>query len=113
MKALFSPVLTLAVTNGADHLDVSQFWDGDFKSSGMTDFVYTPPSASTNRDAWPTLGSMIDSGKRVRISPPLFSGRTHMNVSRKVVVFMDTGADTSKVPYILPEFDNVRHALNF
>jgi hypothetical protein len=37
---------------------------------------------------WPTLGEMIDSGKRV-------------------VVFLDSGADTSVVNFILPEFEMV------
>jgi hypothetical protein len=81
-------VLTLVATNGADSLDVAEFWDPDFKSSGMDQFVFTPPKPIMNRDEWPTLGSMIDSGKRV-------------------VVFMDFHSDTSKVPYILPEFDNM------
>jgi hypothetical protein len=39
---------------------------------------------------WPTLGEMIDSGKRV-------------------VVFLDSGADTSQVDFILPEFEMVGH----
>lgn len=37
---------------------------------------------------WPTLGEMIDSGKRV-------------------VVFLDAGADTSQVDFLLPEFEMV------
>jgi hypothetical protein len=37
---------------------------------------------------WPTLGSMIDSGKRV-------------------VVFMDAGADQATVPFILDEFSQI------
>lgn len=37
---------------------------------------------------WPTLGEMIDSGKRV-------------------VVFLDSGADSSQVDFILPEFQMV------
>ena len=38
---------------------------------------------------WPTLGDLLDSGKRV-------------------VVFLDAGADTDRsVPYILPEFDMI------
>lgn len=37
---------------------------------------------------WPTLGDMIDSGKRV-------------------VVFLDSGADPSTVDFILPEFEMV------
>lgn len=44
------------------------------------------------RSDWPTLGSLIDSGKRV-------------------VVFMDAGADGSDggvVDFISPEFPNVR-----
>ena len=41
------------------------------------------------RVQWPTLGELIDSGKRV-------------------VVFLDAGADDDRsVPYILPEFPNV------
>ncbi|KAJ7823447.1 PLC-like phosphodiesterase [Mycena leptocephala] len=47
-----------------------------------------PPTNPMPQSAWPTLGSMIDSGKRV-------------------VVFLDAGADGSDggvVPYILPEF---------
>lgn len=41
---------------------------------------------------WPTLGQLIDSGKRV-------------------IVFLDSGADVSSVPFILPEFEMVRIAL--
>ncbi|KAG6864157.1 hypothetical protein C0991_011989 [Blastosporella zonata] len=37
---------------------------------------------------WPTLGEMIDSGKRV-------------------VVFLDTGANTTLVDFILPEFEMI------
>lgn len=38
---------------------------------------------------WPTLGELIDSGKRV-------------------IVFLDAGADTDRsVPYILPEFQMI------
>jgi len=40
------------------------------------------------QSGWPTLGQMIDSGKRV-------------------VVFMDSGADNGGVDYILPEFQMV------
>ena len=39
---------------------------------------------------WPTLGEMINSGKRV-------------------VMFLDYGANTTQVDFILPEFDMVRH----
>jgi len=40
------------------------------------------------QSGWPTLGQMIDNGKRV-------------------VVFMDSGADSGGVDYILPEFQMV------
>jgi len=43
---------------------------------------------------WPTLGEMIDNGKRV-------------------VVFLDSGADTSQVEFILPEFEMASRALGF
>ncbi len=40
---------------------------------------------------WPTLGEMIDSGKRV-------------------VMFLDYGANTAQVNFILPEFQMVRYS---
>lgn len=42
-----------------------------------------------SRDDWPTLGEMIESGKRV-------------------VIFMDKGADEPVVNFILPQFKMVR-----
>ena len=43
---------------------------------------------------WPTLGALLDSGKRV-------------------IVFLDAGADVDRsVPYILPEFEMASHRLN-
>ena len=49
--------------------------------------AYVPSFTTTPGDTldWPTLGSMISSGKRV-------------------VLFLDSGADQSIVDYILPEF---------
>jgi len=49
--------------------------------------AYVPSFTTTPIDTlnWPTLGSMISSGKRV-------------------VIFMDSFADPTKVNYILPEF---------
>jgi len=41
---------------------------------------------------WPALGEMIDDGKRV-------------------VVFLDSGADTSQVEFILPEFEMASRVL--
>lgn len=51
--------------------------------------AFVPPSLPVAFNEWPTLGEMISSGKRV-------------------VVFMDFGAETGGVNYILPEFEMVR-----
>ncbi|KAI1639968.1 PLC-like phosphodiesterase [Biscogniauxia mediterranea] len=76
-------VLTLLITNG-DAIDITKFGDA-FTSTGLEQYVYTPPSSELALDAWPTLGNLISSGKRV-------------------IVFMDYNSDQSKVPYILNEF---------
>ncbi|KAG6908102.1 hypothetical protein DXG01_006139 [Tephrocybe rancida] len=58
---------------------------------GITPLAYVPPSRPVSRGAWPTLGQLIDQGKRV-------------------VVFLDAGADGSDggvVDFILPQFDMV------
>ena len=51
--------------------------------------AYVPPRPVMSRDDWPTLGEMIESGKRV-------------------VIFMDKGADEPVVNFILPQFKMVR-----
>jgi hypothetical protein len=54
--------------------------------------TYVPPQPVMSRDDWPTLGEMIESGKRV-------------------VVFMDKGAEARTEPavdFILPQFQMVR-----
>lgn len=56
--------------------------------AGITPFAYVAPTIPMKQSQWPTLGEMIDSGKRV-------------------VVFLDSGADTSVVNFILPEFEMV------
>jgi hypothetical protein len=63
-------------------------WGADFESAGLSDLAYVPPFIGhTPNDTfeWPTLGSMISSGKRV-------------------VIFLDSYADESEVEYILDEF---------
>ncbi|KZW04250.1 PLC-like phosphodiesterase [Exidia glandulosa HHB12029] len=79
-------VLTLVVTNN-ENIDVT-VWADIFKSSGLEQFVYTPPKPAMGRGDWPKMSELIGAGTRV-------------------VVFMDYTSDTSKVPYILPEFDNM------
>lgn len=78
-------VLTLLFTN-SDGIDV-QTWGSDFTSTGIADLAYIPPFQTTPSDTlnWPTLGSMISSGKRV-------------------VIFLDAGANQADVNFILPEF---------
>lgn len=51
--------------------------------------MYVPPQVPMTQSAWPTLGDLITSGKRV-------------------IFFMDAGADPSVVDFILPEFEMVR-----
>ncbi|CBQ68490.1 conserved hypothetical protein [Sporisorium reilianum SRZ2] len=78
-------VLTLLIVN-ADDLPASTFATA-FQSTGLASKAYAPGSAALTRYAWPTLGSLIDSGKNL-------------------VVFIDNSADVSTVPYILPHFQN-------
>ncbi|KAI0356351.1 PLC-like phosphodiesterase [Trametes cingulata] len=78
-------VLTLIFTN-PEGASLKDLWDPPFQASGIADLAYVPPSIPVKQSDWPTLGELIDSGKRV-------------------VVFLDAGADTDRsVPYLLPEF---------
>lgn len=79
-------VVSLLIVNN-DDLPASTF-GSVFSSVGLDSLAYTPSSASLASTAWPTLGEMIDSGKRL-------------------VVFMDFKADFTEVPYIVDEFTNV------
>lgn len=92
MDAHPTEVVTLVLTNG-DALDASKYWVPSFTASGIMPYVYTPAGGSTARGAWPTLGSMISSGKRL-------------------VVFMDYPTNAGGVPWIISEFDNVGGSLN-
>jgi len=50
--------------------------------------MYAPTAGSLTINEWPTMGSLIDSGKRV-------------------LAFMDNQADFSQVPYLIDEFSNI------
>ncbi|KAF7784045.1 hypothetical protein Agabi119p4_210 [Agaricus bisporus var. burnettii] len=78
-------VLSLLIVN-SDSVPVSTY-DEVFKSVGLDTMGFIPPSLPLPALSWPTLGSMIDSGKRL-------------------VTFMDHEADGS-VPYIIDEFTNI------
>jgi hypothetical protein len=82
-------VLTLLFTN-PEGLDLKTVWAPAFEAAGIDKLAFVPPTLGTpvKASAWPTLGQMIDSGKRV-------------------VVFLDAGADSGAVPYIMPEFQMV------
>ncbi|EEB95538.1 hypothetical protein MPER_05475, partial [Moniliophthora perniciosa FA553] len=62
-------------------------FDTVFKSVGIDQVSYSPEQASLPATGWPTLGSLIDSGKRL-------------------LTFLDNGADAS-VPYLIDEFTNI------
>jgi hypothetical protein len=85
-------VLTLIFTNPEGQSLPGQ-WEPAFSNSGIKDLAYVPPHLPMKQSDWPTLGEMINSGKRV-------------------VVFLDAGAngiDGGVVDFILPEFDMVRN----
>jgi hypothetical protein len=77
-------VVTLQIGNGEDAIRMEEFVPA-FQSTGAERLAYVP-NHSLDKGAWPTLGQMIASGKRL-------------------VVFMDYNSDTTKVPYILPNYE--------
>jgi hypothetical protein len=79
-------VLSLLIVN-SDNLPPSQY-DAVFKAVGLDTVSYAPTSSAYPASGWPTLGSLIDSGKRL-------------------VTFMDSNADFTSVPYIIDEFTNI------
>lgn len=80
-------VLTLLFTN-PEGQNITQ-WDAAVRSiPGLADVAYIPPHARMRRGDWPTLGDMIESNKRI-------------------VFFIDRGADTRRVPYFLDEFSQM------
>ncbi|KAF5368279.1 hypothetical protein D9615_010377 [Tricholomella constricta] len=83
-------VLTFIFTN-PERVSIPNAWKPAFDNSGITPLTYVPPSRPVKRNDWPTLGQLIDQGKRV-------------------IVFLDEGADGSAggvVDFILPQFDMV------
>jgi len=83
-------VITLIFTN-PENQSVANVWKPIFDKTGITQMAYTPTQPVMSRDDWPTLGEMIETGKRV-------------------VVFLDKGAETRTEPaveFILPQFQMV------
>jgi len=86
-------VITLLLTNG-DSVNVAAL-AAAFAASGIVPYAYIPTTTTataaapahnpTDKTTWPTLGAMLARNARL-------------------VVFLDYGADTSTVPYLLNEF---------
>ncbi|KAH8099287.1 PLC-like phosphodiesterase [Cristinia sonorae] len=79
-------VVSLLIVN-SDNLPPAQY-DTAFKDAGLDTQSFVPDAPSLPQGAWPTLGSLIDSGKRV-------------------VTFLSTTADYNAVPYLIDEFTNI------
>ncbi|KAG6821392.1 hypothetical protein H0H93_014189 [Arthromyces matolae] len=79
-------VLSILIVN-IDNQPASTF-GSVYTGAGVDAVSYAPTTSPIQASAWPTLGSMIDSGKRL-------------------VTFMDNQADLTAVPYIIDEFTNV------
>jgi len=78
-------VLSLLIAN-LDNIPAAEY-DPVFKAAGLDTISFAPEISPLTAASWPTLGAMIDSGKRL-------------------VTFLDNGADPT-IPYILDEFSNV------
>jgi hypothetical protein len=79
-------VVTIIIVN-IDNLPATSFAQS-FTSAGLDQYAYSPTAATLTLNEWPTMGSLIDSGKRV-------------------LAFMDNQADFSQVPWLIDEFGNM------
>ncbi|KAF8585822.1 PLC-like phosphodiesterase [Ramaria rubella] len=79
-------VVTILIVN-INNLPPTQ-WQSLYQSAGLDTLSFAPTQSPLNASQWPTLGDIIDSGKRV-------------------VTFLDNQADFTQVPYIIDEFSNV------
>lgn len=79
-------VVTLLIVN-SDGLAPSQFAQA-FESTGLAAKSYTPATSSLSKTQWPTMETLINSGKTI-------------------VTFMTPDADFNSVPYIIDEFSNI------
>lgn len=79
-------VLTMLLVNG-DNVDVTQF-GAVFTAVGLADSAFIPSTTPDTLDigCWPTYQQLLDAGTRI-------------------VVFLDSNADETAVPYILTEFN--------
>jgi len=80
-------VVTILFTN-PEELSIEDYWHPAFISSGIAELAFVPTHSPVDAKDWPTLQSLIKSGKRV-------------------IVFMDKGTNSATVPYILSEFEHI------
>jgi hypothetical protein len=73
-------VISILIVN-IDNQPASSF-AAVYEAASMVDISYAPSTTSVAADQWPTLGTLIDSGKRV-------------------LTFMDNNADASTAPYLI------------
>ncbi|QRV83114.1 hypothetical protein RhiJN_11130 [Ceratobasidium sp. AG-Ba] len=81
-----SEVVTILIVN-IDNVAASTF-AAAYQTANLVDMSYAPETTSVKADAWPTLGTLIDTNKRL-------------------LTFMDNSADASAAPYIIDEFTNI------
>ncbi|KAL3480081.1 PLC-like phosphodiesterase [Aspergillus californicus] len=79
-------VVTFLIGN-YDYVGPGNFTE-PFENSGLMDLVWTPPMIPMSLEDWPTLGSIILSGKRA-------------------LVFMDYQADQTAHPWLMDEFSQM------
>ncbi|KAL2817865.1 PLC-like phosphodiesterase [Aspergillus granulosus] len=79
-------VVTILIGN-YDYVDPGNF-TAPIENSGLMDLVFTPPAIPMGLDDWPTLGSIILSGKRA-------------------LVFMDYQANQTAYPWLMDEFSQI------
>ncbi|KAL4809710.1 PLC-like phosphodiesterase [Aspergillus unguis] len=79
-------VITLLIGN-YDYVDPGNF-TAPFESSGLMDFVFTPPAIPMGLEDWPPLSNIILSGKRA-------------------LVFMDYQANQAEFPWLMDEFSQM------
>lgn len=79
-------VVTILIVN-IDNQPASTFATA-YQTASLVDLSYAPDTTAVKADQWPTLGTLIDMGKRL-------------------LTFMDNSADASAAPYIIDEFTNI------
>ncbi|EED80483.1 predicted protein [Postia placenta Mad-698-R] len=80
-------VVSMLIVNSYDNI-LPAAYATVFSDAGLDSVAYAPTNATVAASAWPTLGDMISSGKRL-------------------VVFLTTRADYQEVPYLIDEFTNI------